>query len=170
MLNDIINKRHELVLLADTIDWQYFEKEFKNEKWHLSDTTVQENFTTFPTDAKLYKKVIDKCNNIAKKTGIKLRRTYTPRANSFCSTLTTANIPNVQKKRRSRVNALKPLPIHNFAIYDEKCRLIMKTNIQKSCNCINAQLIRTKTTKIKFTLFTNRLQVAYPKVSFFNAA
>ncbi|MDR2126280.1 MAG: transposase, partial [Prevotellaceae bacterium] len=28
MLNDIINKRHELVLLADTIDWQYFEKKF----------------------------------------------------------------------------------------------------------------------------------------------
>ncbi|MDR2126494.1 MAG: transposase [Prevotellaceae bacterium] len=28
MLNDIINKRHELVLLADAIDWQYFEKEF----------------------------------------------------------------------------------------------------------------------------------------------
>ncbi|MDR2125602.1 MAG: hypothetical protein LBP63_02065 [Prevotellaceae bacterium] len=26
MLNDIINKRHELVLLADVIDWQYFEK------------------------------------------------------------------------------------------------------------------------------------------------
>ncbi|MDR2125917.1 MAG: hypothetical protein LBP63_03710 [Prevotellaceae bacterium] len=75
MLNDIINKRHELVLLADTIDWQYFEKEFKNEKWHLSDTTIQENFTTFPTDAKLCKKVIDKCNKIAKKTGIKLRRT-----------------------------------------------------------------------------------------------
>ncbi|MDR2125763.1 MAG: transposase [Prevotellaceae bacterium] len=28
MLNDIINKRQELVLLADAIDWQYFEKEF----------------------------------------------------------------------------------------------------------------------------------------------
>jgi IS5 family transposase len=28
MLNDIINKCHELILLADTIDWQYFEKKF----------------------------------------------------------------------------------------------------------------------------------------------
>jgi len=34
-------------------------------KWHLSDTTVQENNITFPTDAKLCKKVIDHCNRIA---------------------------------------------------------------------------------------------------------
>lgn len=32
----------------------------------LSDTTVSENHTTFPTDAKLAKKVIDHCNTIAK--------------------------------------------------------------------------------------------------------
>src|SRR5690554_4595686 len=32
----------------------------------LSDTTVQENNTTFPTDAKLAKKIIDKCNTIAR--------------------------------------------------------------------------------------------------------
>lgn len=42
----------------------------------LSDTTVQENNTTFPTDAKLAKKVIDKCNTIAKQEGIAQRQTY----------------------------------------------------------------------------------------------
>ena len=47
-----------------------------NTKWHLSDTTVQENNTTFPTDAKLCKKVIDGCNRIAEEAGIKLRRSY----------------------------------------------------------------------------------------------
>jgi IS5 family transposase len=35
----------------------------------LSDTTVQGNSTTFPTDARLCKKVIDRCNQIAKKRG-----------------------------------------------------------------------------------------------------
>ena len=45
-------------------------------KWHLSDTTVQENNTTYPTDAKLYKKVIDGCNRIAQEEKIKLRRSY----------------------------------------------------------------------------------------------
>ena len=29
MLKDFINPHHELVLLADAIDWQYFENEFK---------------------------------------------------------------------------------------------------------------------------------------------
>jgi IS5 family transposase len=39
----------------------------KQAKFVLSDTTVQGNFTTFPTDAKLCKKVIEKCNKIAEK-------------------------------------------------------------------------------------------------------
>jgi len=40
------------------------EEEKKSESV-LSETTVQQNNTTFPTDAKLSKKVIDKCNTIA---------------------------------------------------------------------------------------------------------
>ena len=46
------------------------------EKMTLSDTTVAENFTTFPTDSKLVKKIIDKCNKIAKAEGIIQRQTY----------------------------------------------------------------------------------------------
>ena len=42
----------------------------------LSDTTVQENNTSFPTDAKLARKVIDKCNAIATEEGIQQRQTY----------------------------------------------------------------------------------------------
>jgi IS5 family transposase len=160
MLKDFIDPAHELVLLANVIDWQYFENEFsqyfckdngrpsvplrvmigclllkqmynlgdetlpirwkmdvyfqyfcgmtffehkfpfdpsdfvhfryrigtegfekifaysvnlhgtdvvKQAKFVLSDTTVQENNTTFPTDAKFCKKVIDKCNKKCKK-------------------------------------------------------------------------------------------------------
>jgi len=40
-------------------------------KMVLSDTAVQENNITFPTDAKLAKKIIDKANQIAQKEGIK---------------------------------------------------------------------------------------------------
>ena len=47
------------------------------EKQALSDTTVQENNTTFPTDAKLAKSIIDKCNSIAQQQGLKQRQTYT---------------------------------------------------------------------------------------------
>jgi len=40
------------------------------------DTTVQEKNITYPTDDKLYKKIIVKCLAIAKKEAIKLRQTY----------------------------------------------------------------------------------------------
>ena len=52
------------------------EQEIKKAKEVLVDTTVQEKNITYPTDAKLYKKVIDKCREIAKKTGIQLRQSY----------------------------------------------------------------------------------------------
>lgn len=50
--------------------------EAKNEKEVQIDTTVQEKNITFPTDAKLAKKVIDNCVKIAEKEGITQRQTY----------------------------------------------------------------------------------------------
>jgi len=48
----------------------------KNEKEVQIDMTVQEKNITFPTDAKLAKKVIDNCTKIAKKQSVKQRQTY----------------------------------------------------------------------------------------------
>ena len=168
-LEDLINPDHELVLLANRVDWQYFEDEFKpyypvrgapgvlirtmagclmlkhlynlgdelvpeqwvcnvyfqyfcggvffehrfpfdpgdfvhfrrrvgesgiakifacivklhgsevsqQSKFVLFDTTVQENHTTFPTDAKMCKNVIDTCNTIAEKESIAQRQRFT---------------------------------------------------------------------------------------------
>ncbi len=42
-----------------------------------ADTTVQEKNITFPTDDKLYKKIINKCLSIAEKENIELRQSYT---------------------------------------------------------------------------------------------
>jgi transposase, IS5 family len=50
--------------------------EAKNEKEVQIDTTVMEKNITFPTDAKLAKKVIDNCTKIAKREGITQRQTY----------------------------------------------------------------------------------------------
>lgn len=45
---------------------------------HLSgDTSVQEKNISYPTDDKLYKKIIDKCQSIAEKEQIDLRQSYT---------------------------------------------------------------------------------------------
>ncbi|KAF5279626.1 hypothetical protein FQR65_LT15321 [Abscondita terminalis] len=41
------------------------------------DTTVQEKNITFPTDAKLHRKIIKKCHGIAQSEGILLRQSYT---------------------------------------------------------------------------------------------
>ena len=41
------------------------------------DTTIQEKNITYPTDDKLYKKIIDKCQWIAKEEDIELRQSYT---------------------------------------------------------------------------------------------
>jgi IS5 family transposase len=69
-LENFIDINHKLVLM-------HGKAVAKKSSFVLSDTTVQENNTTFPTDAKLCKKVIDKCNQIADKEGIKQRQRYT---------------------------------------------------------------------------------------------
>jgi IS5 family transposase len=51
-------------LLKMSVD--LFGKESKEQEI-LIDTTVQEKNITFPTDTKLHKKIIDKCNQLAKK-------------------------------------------------------------------------------------------------------
>jgi IS5 family transposase len=202
MLVDLIDTQHELVLLSDTIDWQYFENEFsplyspvgqrsvpirlmvgclilkhlknlgdetlakawienpymqyfcgmrcfehnfpfnpsdfchfrkrigdvgfekifahsvhlhgkegsvKPSSWHLSDTTVQENNTTFPTDAKLCKKVIDNCNKIAKKAEVTLRRSYSRESQQLLRATYNGNHPRrarQAKKARKRLQTI----------------------------------------------------------------
>ncbi|MCY4254471.1 MAG: hypothetical protein OXC64_07030 [Flavobacteriaceae bacterium] len=49
------------------------QKEIKKSSMVLSDTTVQGNHGTFPTDAQWNKTVIDQCHKIAKKEKIKQR-------------------------------------------------------------------------------------------------
>jgi IS5 family transposase len=46
------------------------------EKDAVADTTVQEKNITFPTDVKLCKKIIEQCNKISNKEGIKIRQSY----------------------------------------------------------------------------------------------
>lgn len=201
MLEDIIDRSHELVLLEKHIDWEYFEKEFApyysdkgapsvpvrlmvgclmlkhmynlgderipevwvrdvyfqyfcggiffehkfpfdpsdfvhfrkrvgedgiqkifaysvllhgkdvaaKSKFVLSDTTVQENNTAFPTDAKLRKKVIDNCNKIAKHEGIKQRRTYTRESKQLLRDTYNGKHPRRAKKAKKAKKRLKTI-------------------------------------------------------------
>jgi IS5 family transposase len=75
----------------------------------LSDTTVQENNTTFPTDAKLCKKVIDKCNKIAKKEGIKQRQRYTYESKQLVRDTYNGKHPKRIKQARKARRRLKTI-------------------------------------------------------------
>lgn len=80
-------------------------------KIEISDTTVQENNITgrrsaFPTDAKLAKKIIDKCNGIAKKLGVTQRQTTGIPPSNWYGTLIMLNILKEEKRlKRSCVNS-----------------------------------------------------------------
>lgn len=79
------------------------------EKVSLSDTTVAENNTTFPTDAKLAKKIIDKCNAIAKKEGVEQRQTYVRTAKQLARDTYNPNHPKRKKKAKKAGQKLKTI-------------------------------------------------------------
>ncbi len=85
------------------------EAKVKESKFVLSDTTVQENNTTFPTDAKLCKKVIDYCNKIAEKEGIKQRQRYTKISKQLVRNTYNEKHPKRTKRARKSSKSLKTI-------------------------------------------------------------
>ncbi len=73
----------------------------------LSDTTVQENNTTFPTDAKLAKQVIELCNRIAQKEGVDQRQSYKRVSKQALRDSHNANHPRRRKKARKATKKLR---------------------------------------------------------------
>lgn len=81
----------------------------KKSKFVLSDTTVQENNTTFPTDAKLCKKVIDNCNKIAEKQGVKQRQRYTRESKQLVRDTYNGKHPKRAKQAKKAKRRLKTI-------------------------------------------------------------
>jgi IS5 family transposase len=81
----------------------------KQAKFVLSDTTVQENNTTFPTDAKLCKKVIDKCSKIAAKEGIKQRQKFKKESKQLLRNTYNGQHPKRAKMARKAKKRLKTI-------------------------------------------------------------
>lgn len=63
-----------------------------------ADTTVQEKNITYPTDDKLYKKIIKKCNTIAAQEQVELRQSYTR---------TVKRLSIIQRMRRNKGGDVK---------------------------------------------------------------
>jgi len=120
-------------------------KESFKGSWHLSDTTVQENNTTFPTDSKLCKKVIDNCNRIAKKIDVSLRRSYSRESKQLLRTTYNGNHPKrvkQAKKARKRLQTIANTQIRDLerkmngwerCIFEEQLKLYKRAvNQQKN--------------------------------------
>ena len=77
---------------------------------HVSiDTTAQEKNITYPTDAKLYKKIIDRCVKKAGDTGIPLRRSYKRTAKQLLRATYNAGHPKRRKKALAAQRKLKTI-------------------------------------------------------------
>ena len=79
------------------------------EKEVLVDTTVQEKNITFPTDTKLYKRIIEHCVAIAKKEGITLRQSYSRTTKKLMLAQRFRRHPKNHKKARAAQRKLKTI-------------------------------------------------------------
>lgn len=87
---------------------QLFGKEAQ-EKEVLIDSTVQEKNITYPTDAKLHKRIIEKVNKIAKREGITLRQTYTRTLKQLMIDQRFHNHPKRKKKAKAAMRKIKTI-------------------------------------------------------------
>jgi len=93
-------------------------------KRHLSDTTVQENNTTFPTGSKLCKKAIGGCNKIAEEAEIKLRCSYLQESKQLLPDSYNAKHPQrakQAKKARKRLKTIGKCADSGLETHNEPC-------------------------------------------------
>ena len=111
--SDLVHFRHRIgeegiaKLFAISVDLHA--DKVKKAKELIVDTTVQEKNITFPTDAKLYKKVINRCNLIAEKCGIKLRQTYRFVMQRLQYAQRYSHLPKHSKKAKRALRKLKTI-------------------------------------------------------------
>ena len=94
-------------MFADSVSLH--QKEIKNSSsMVLSETAVQGNNVTFPTDAQWNKKVIDQCHKIAKKEKIPQRQTYAKASKELMHPTFTGSILDEFKKPKRPPPSSRP--------------------------------------------------------------
>ena len=107
------------------------------------DTTVQEKNITYPTDDKLYKKIIKKCQSIAKEEQIELRQSYTQTIKKLSAIQRFKKNKNGWAKGKKASKKIKTiagvlvrelkrkLPAHTISKYSNDLNLFEKVLLQK---------------------------------------
>ena len=111
--SDLVHFRHRLgekgIQKLFALSIALHADQVKKAKEVIVDTTVQEKNITFPTDAKLYKKVIEQCNRIAKSCGLKLRQRYRFVVQPLHYAQRYAHLPRHAKKAKKALKKLRTL-------------------------------------------------------------
>lgn len=114
---------------------------------HVSiDTTVQEKNITYPTDAKLHKKIVDKCVSIAKKEGLELRRSYSRTTKKLVRATYNGTHPKRRKKANSAKRQLKTIA---GRLVRELGRKLTTEKYEKELSVFTRVLSQTKNSKNK---------------------
>jgi IS5 family transposase len=121
----------------------------KHGKFVLSDTTVQENFTTFPTEAKLCKKVIEKCNKIADKEGIQQRQKFVKESKQLVRATYNGKHPKRAKAARKAKKRLKTIANHQLRELAKKMSDSQKKQYEKDLELYQCAVNQEKTDKDK---------------------
>lgn len=81
----------------------------KEMKQVMIDSTVQEKNITFPTDAKLYRKIIERVLKVSERENIALRRTYTREVKALKLKVRFMNHPTRKKEGKKAVKRLRTI-------------------------------------------------------------
>ena len=143
-----IGEKGAQMLLKSTLGLH--ESTIKKAKEVLVDTTVQEKNITHPTDAKLYKKVIDKCVALSKDLKIRLRQSYLQVSRKLMYVQRYINHPQQFKVARKAIKKLKTLAGRQVRDLTRHLTDLGKTAIyQPLLDTMTAILAQTKDSKNK---------------------
>lgn len=126
-----------------------FTKKEVQEKEVLIDTTVQEKNITYPTDAKLQKKVIEKCRKIAKEEGIKLRQSYKRKLKQLMIDQRFHNHPKRKKKANAAARKIKVIAGRVFRDLERKLDSQSKAQYEDLFGIFSQLLSQERTSKDK---------------------
>ena len=112
------------------------------------DTTVQEKNITFPTDAKLHKKIIKKCKQIAEQEQLPVRQTYTRTLKKLSIDQRFRNHPKNKAKARKADKKIKT--IAGRLVRELERNLTPDSKHQKDLALFQIILAQTKGSKDKF--------------------
>ena len=111
------------------------------------DTTVQEKNITFPTDAKLHKKIINKCKKIAQEEQLPVRQTYTRTLKKLSIDQRFRNHPKNKTKARKADKKIKT--IAGRLVRELERNLPPNSKYQHDLNLYKQVLVQEKGSKNK---------------------